>query len=464
VTTVGVNVAGYFDATLGIGEAARQVAAALEEGGAFVARVGLTHASSPRSGAGVGGDAPYPCTLVCTTPEGMPAARDELGPRAFEGRRAIGLLWWELEGLPARWLRSFDGLDEVWAGSRFVADGLGAVAPVPVVRVPLPVARPPVVTMSRGNLGLPGGFLFGFVFDPASGFARKNPLGLVEAFARAFPSPEGDEQLVIKTLAGARDREAQATLARAAAAHPRVHVLDRLLPVEQKNALIASLDCYVSLHRSEGFGLTIAEAMLLDVPVVATDHGGSRDFVTSFNAWLVDWAAEAIGPGHNPYPPSGVWAAPDVEHAAATLRAVRDAPDEARRRAQRAYTEVARDHAPAAAGRAMVARLGRLAGLPVGASGAVEALDLSDLRRRVEGGSATLGSALGARAAARRALLRVLRPYSVHQRLVHEELLRLLRTLDERVHGLAAGQAALAAEVRSLDEENGRAVPPSPPE
>lgn len=461
MTAPGVNLAGYFGATLGLGEAARQVAAALDAGGALVAPLELEHATAPAAGAvAAGGQAPHDVTLVCTTPEGMLAARDALGPGAFADRRTIGLWWWEVQGLPGRWTRSFDGVDEVWAGSRFVADVLGAVAPVPVVRMPLPVAQPPVAAIGRVELGLHDGFLFGFVFDPASGFARKNPLALIDAFARAFPG-EGDEHLVIKTLEGSRHEVEHAELARAASSHPRVHMLDRHLPAEEKNALIAALDCYVSLHRSEGFGLTLAEAMLLGVPVVATDFGGSRDFVTPFNAWPVDWRAEAIGPGHEPYPADGVWAAPDVDHAVAVLRAVRAQPEEAKRRAERARRDVARDHAPAIAGAAMVARLRRLAGLPTGADGAVEGLDLTAARRRVDGGPAARASPGRARGAARGALLRALRPYSVHQRLVDQELLRALRSLDERVRALATGQAALAAELRRRDQDGEPPVPPS---
>ena len=457
-----MNVAGYFGATLGLGEAASQVAAALETGGAAVARMGLTHPSAPRSERTWANQARHGVTLVCTTPEGMPAARDEIGPATFAGRRTIGFWWWEVQGFPQRWARSFDGLDEVWVGSRFVADVLGPVAPVPVVRVPLPVGQPSVGPVRREDLGLPVGFLFGFVFDPASGFERKNPLGLIDAFTRAFPG-EGEEHLIVKTLEGSREPQAHAALVAAASVHPRVHLLDRNLSSEEKNALIAALDCYVSLHRSEGFGLSLAEAMLLDVPVVATDYGGSRDFVTPFNAWPVDWRSEAIGPGNHPYPPDGTWAAPDIDHAVSVLRSVRAAPEEARRRAARAREDLAREHAPKVAGAAMVARLTRLAGLQRGAGGTVEALDLTDARGRLTGGPEAMSSAGGPRGAARDALLRLLRPYTVHQRLVDEELLRALRTLDERVLGLAAGQAALAAELRR-DQGNGEAVPPSPPE
>src|SRR3954452_23194862 len=112
---------------------------------------------------------------------------------------------------PPRWLRSFDAVDEVWVGSRFVADALAAVSPVPVVAIPMPVATPRPARVRPAQLGLPDGFAFGFVFDYGSVVERKNPLGLVEAFSRAFPMRAGgDERLVAQTLGAAPHPHEQA--------------------------------------------------------------------------------------------------------------------------------------------------------------------------------------------------------------------------------------------------------------
>jgi hypothetical protein len=462
---LGVNLAGYFGATLGLGEAVRHVAGALEAAGVGVARLDLRHGSAPAvagAAAPVASlDAPHPATIVCANPDGMAGARSDV-PGAFAQQRVIGLWWWEVTAFPSRWLRAFDDVDEVWVGSRFVADALAAVSPVPVVAMPMPVAPPPAAgEVDRGALGLPdGGFLFGFVFDHGSVSERKNPLGLVDAFTRAFP-PGGSgagsgERLVLKTLGGDRHPEAHARLLDAAARDPRIVVIDRHLAPPENAALIAALDCYVSLHRSEGFGLTLAEAMLLGTPVIATAYGGTMDFTTPFNAALVDYRLVAIGPGHDPYPADGEWAEPDVDHAAAVMRSVRADPDAARRRAERARADVAARHAPAAAGAAMAQRLAHALQVPRGAGPRVDALDLAPAERRVRAGAG--GAAPG--------------PYTVHQRLVDEELLRLVRTLDERVRGVATAQSTLAAELARLrrevdgdrDEPPGRApdhVPPS---
>jgi glycosyltransferase involved in cell wall biosynthesis len=456
---LGVNLAGYLDATVGVGESARNVAAALEAAGVAVAPLPLSSRDAPRGPAAPRAAATHPITLVCANPDGMTGARDELGADAFEGRHVVGLWWWEVSALPERWLRAFDLVDEVWAGSRFVADVFGAVAPVPVVHVPLPVREPVASDKGRAELGLPAdAFLFGFVYDYASVAARKNPLGLIAAFGRAFAAgAAGDDgvALVLKTLGGDRHPEEHGAVLAAAAEHERVTVVDDHLSTEDKNALIRELDCYVSLHRSEGFGLTIAEAMLLETPVIATDYGGSRDIATPFNALLVDARPVAIGPGHEPYPERGEWAEPDLDHAAAQMRAARADPDAGRARAQRARADVVARHAPAAAGRAMADRLANVLSLPLDGAGRTTGLDLEGVRARMATGPrAAPGRAAGARAAVRDAALRAMRPYTVHQRLVDEELLRALQSLDERVRGLATGQQALAAEIARLRRED----------
>jgi hypothetical protein len=269
---------------------------------------------------------------------------------------------------------------------------------------------------------------------------------------------------VLKTLGGERHAHEHAAVLAAAAAHPRITVLDGHMPAADKNALIRELDCYVSLHRSEGFGLTIAEAMLLGTPVVTTAYGGPMDFATPFNAALVDHRLVAIGPGQDPYPADGEWAEPDLGHAAAQMRAVRADPDGARRRADRARADVAARHAPAVAGRAMAERLAAALRVPRGAGGRVDALDLAPAEQRVRAGAAQAAPGTGrARGALRDTVLRLLRPYSAHQRLVDEELLRLVRTLDERVRGVASAQSTLAAEVarlrRRIDGDEGPESP-----
>ena len=185
---------------------------------------------------------------------------------------------------------AFDYVDEVWTATR-------------VRRRPgsAPIGRRPVYTdaaagagaaharrRSRGRrLDLPPGFLFLFVFDFFSILERKNPLGLIDAFTRAFRPDEGPT-LVIKTINGERRLTDLERLRAAAAGRRDILIVDEYYSAEQKNALMGLCDCYVSLHRSEGLGLTMAEAMALGKPVIATGYSGNLDFMTPENSYLVE--------------------------------------------------------------------------------------------------------------------------------------------------------------------------------
>ena len=138
--------------------------------------------------------------LVCVNPDGLEGAHDSLGEDFFAGRHTIGLWWWEVDAFPDAFRRAFDLVDEVWVGSHHVADALAAVSPVPVVRMPVPVEPEPSSGAGRDQLGLPhGGPLFLFAFDHGGGFERKNPLGAIEAFTRAF-GPDDGPRLVVKCI------------------------------------------------------------------------------------------------------------------------------------------------------------------------------------------------------------------------------------------------------------------------
>jgi glycosyltransferase involved in cell wall biosynthesis/SAM-dependent methyltransferase len=356
---LGVNVAGYLRAELGVGEVARQLIGALDAQRVPVLPVGL-HAPNSRAGHDFGPDrriaAPFDVNLVCVNADGLPAFAAEAGPEFFEGRHSIGVWWWELSEFPEQWRDSFELVDEIWVGSRFVADALAAVSPIPVMALPLPVSAPEGVTPDRAALGLPDGFLFLFSFDYNSVFRRKNPLAAVEAFARAF-GPDDGVALVVKSINHERDPDSHDRLRLAAAPHPHVHLISDYLPAADKERLTASCDAYLSLHRAEGFGIGMAEAMLQGKPVVATGYGGNADFLDESTGYPVRYEIVEVGEGAWPYDPAAHWAEPDVEHAAAQLRRVVERPEEAAARARRGAELIRERHSPATAGERMVRRL-----------------------------------------------------------------------------------------------------------
>ncbi len=360
-----VRLTGYLGHTLGLGAAARGYAQALGAAGVPVRTVSvpLHHLTLPDElGAQYGRhefeelvhDGRHGFELIAVNADELPSFVERLGEDYFEGPR-IGIWGWETNTIPPRWQRVFPLLDEVWVYSRFMAENIGAVAPVPVVPLPPPV-RPPAELASPLRLGVPEGFMFLFVFDYLSTIQRKNPVGLIEAFKRAFAPGEGP-RLLVKTINAPLRPMAEEEVLWAAYGRSDVHVIDRSLTAPELQGLMAACDCYVSLHRSEGFGLTIAEAMAIGKPVIATGYSGNLDFMSSENSYLVDYALGRVGADCEIYPPEGEWAEPSVEHAAELMRRVWEQPREAVERGAQASADIARELSPAVTGERMRERL-----------------------------------------------------------------------------------------------------------
>jgi Glycosyl transferases group 1 len=363
-----VRVSGYLGHTLGLGSAARGYVEALGAAGVPVSTlsVPLDHLALPAElAAGYGRQGfedlvhhgRHGFEIVAVNADELPDFVERLGVGYFEGPR-IGIWGWETNSIPVRWRRAFDLVDEIWVYSRFMAENIGAVAPVPV-RALAPPVKAPDEPAAPVRLGVGEGFLFLFVFDYLSTIQRKNPVGLVEAFRRAFAPGEGP-RLLIKTINAPLRPLAEEEVLWAAEGRPDIHVIDRSLSGEELAGLMAGCDCYVSLHRAEGFGLTIAEAMSIGKPVIATGYSGNVDFMDAENSWLVDYEIARVGPECEIYPPEGEWAEPSVAHAAQLMREVHDSPEEAALRGTRAAEDIARSLSPRATGAAMRLRLEEL--------------------------------------------------------------------------------------------------------
>ncbi len=425
----GVNVVGYISSERGVGEAARQVLSALESSGIPAAAIDTPAEPSEIDRVLKGIDDtehPYDYNLICVNADMLPAVAAALGPRFFTGHRTAGLWFWEISTFPEQWLASFNALDEVWVASEFVASSLRPVAPIPVrtMRVPVTPAEP--IEISRAELGMPEGFTFLFVFDYRSVFRRKNPLGLVEAFCKAF-EPGAGPSLVIKSIFGEEFPDHREQLAQAVAERPEIQLNEENIPAAAKNAMVASCDCYVSLHRSEGLGLTMAEAMYFGKPVIATAYSGNLDFMTRDNSFLVPTSSVRIGEDAEPYPADGEWAEPDLDHAAELMRSVFGDRLAREERGRRAAADIRLTHSPEAAAAWIEARLaeGRtdstiahLLGPGPASAGSVARGDLEGLMSL--GGLPPSNEAAGQlRGSAQRAYNRLLRRYAVYQHQVN---------------------------------------------
>jgi glycosyltransferase involved in cell wall biosynthesis len=328
----GINIVGYFRAELGIAEVARQIVRGVEHAAIPYSTLTYERTLSRQEhpfGAPDSETAPYDTNIICVNADQLRFFHRDIGEAFFRGRYSIGVWFWELARFPSRLRPALGLVDEVWAASDFVRGAIAAATDRPVHVIPLPIGEPAPITSSRDQLELPEGFLFLFSFDFLSIVERKNPVALVQAFKRAFRPGEG-AVLLIKTVNGSRAARALRRLQAAAADHPDIHVVDGYVSASTKDATIAACDCYVSLHRSEGYGLTMAEAMAYGKPVIATAYSGNLDFMDEANSFLVPFSLTTIPRRRGPYSAGEQWADPDVDAAAELMRYVYDHPDEAR--------------------------------------------------------------------------------------------------------------------------------------
>ncbi len=492
-TEPGVNLVGYVSSERGVGEVARQIASALVTADVPVATIDAP--TEPEQIAQeLGGlhdpDHPYDFNLICVNADMLPYVARALGPRFFERRRSAGLWFWEVSHFPEQFHPAFDHVNEVWVASEHVAETLRPLTSTPIhtIRVPVVPAAPEEV--GRGELGMPEGFCFLFVFDYRSVFRRKNALGLVEAFRRAF-EPGSGASLVIKSICGDEFPAERQALADAVADRPEIHLIEETITTGQKNAMIAGCDCYVSLHRSEGLGLTMAEAMYFGKPVIATAYSGNLDFMTERNSYLVPYELTEIGPDADPYPPDKEWAEPDLDAAAALMREVFENPETAAQKGRRAAEDIRREHSPEAIGRQISRRIDE-----VKRHGLLDRLDNPDPVHAAKGGGGGRvqlefllnlpepnreGAVDKLKGQAKRLYMRMLRPYAERQRQINvavaeslDEVRDVLRetvrmgvendrtvqTLSEQMKGADALVAAAAAEPYMADDRLGPKTDP----
>jgi hypothetical protein len=360
----GVNLAGYFGSEKGVGEAGRAAARALEASSIPYVLNNVTDSGSANIDSALSSftdDNPYSINLIHVNADQVPIFAAVKGDEYFRGRYNIGCWFWELSQFPPEWYSSFQPFDEIWAASSFIQDSLARVSPVPVVRMPL--ALPPEYQidhdLNRSDFGLPFDvFIFLFTFDFASILERKNPIGLIKAFKMAFG--DRDDTMLLLKIAHSESYPSELDLLKDACSTSNVRIFDRLLRRPEMNTLLSISDCFVSLHRSEGFGIPIAEAMLLEKPVIVTAYSANMDFTTPANSFLVKYKLIEIDRDYGPYRKGWIWADPDLDHAAQLMRYAYENRDVCIETGRRAKKEILQLFHPAVAGKQMQERLCRV--------------------------------------------------------------------------------------------------------
>jgi glycosyltransferase involved in cell wall biosynthesis len=356
----GVDVVGFFTAEHGVGEAARTLVSALRTTDVDISTINYTDTESRTEHLFVTDDVSRHHTLLMSiNADQLVVARDRLGDHFFDNRYVIGQWFWELETAPAWYEPAWPIVNELWAPTRFIEEMLKKHAPSNVVirHVPLPIVPPRIDdSLTRPRWNLDGRYMFLFVFDLMSIMKRKNPLGLISAYSKAFSETDG-AQLVIKTMNGDKRSDDLALLLNAAASRSDITIINEVFTSTETSTLISLADCYVSLHRSEGLGLTLSEAMSLGKPVIATNYSGNTDFMADSNSFLIPWSRVSVGEGAGGYDPTATWAEPNEDAAVEAMRFVFKNQQEARIRGARAREDVLGGHSQVTAGAIMKSRL-----------------------------------------------------------------------------------------------------------
>jgi len=320
----GINLIGYPLADIGEGEFIRQTAKSL-------ARVGVDFGiynsetkldrNNQRLASLIQSNNPYLVNIFHLKPDQIEASIIRHGESLVSGHFNIGYWAWELSKCPSTWMRSLKYFHEIWCPSRFIQSALSDSSIRPTLYIPPAFDIEEPKGFDRRYFNLPENqFLFLFVFDFKSSFARKNPMGCIQAFQNAFSNGNEGVGLVIKSMDGNQYPNEFKLLNAAVQGDPRIRIINTTYTSDEVNGLMNVCDVFLSLHRSEGIGLSIAQSMLLCKPVIATNYSGNTDFTRSDNSCLVDYKLIEVKKDEYPLSKGQVWADPDVGQAANYMR------------------------------------------------------------------------------------------------------------------------------------------------
>lgn len=313
-----VEVIGFFRSISGIGESARLCAQQLAADGYAVKCTSVESFfrkpdEVPWEWPALDESHKIQCRIYHLNPPMLPPVILQMGLKKFKQTYNIGYWAWELEIIPAEWQRALGYMNAVFTPSEFTSRVIRRYTAMPVETVTHPVTLAKATPGIRGRLGIPeDAFLVSNIFSFGSALERKNPSALVAAFCAAFNATD-NAYLVLKANAGEATDEKK-HLQTLIGKNPNIQLIDQHWPRADVLGLIQSSSVYASLHRSEGFGLTIAEAMLLGTPALVTAWSGNMDFCTTENSFLLPFRAVPVNSTHPEFKGLGnaSWADADV--------------------------------------------------------------------------------------------------------------------------------------------------------
>jgi len=361
---LGFNLIGYLKGEFGIGESARNFVKALESQKIpYVLNniISNVHRNEDNTHNNFRKENPYPINLIIVNADQSDFLYHEVGMNYFKNKYNIGVWAWELPTFPKNFARSEKYFNEIWVLSNYVSESVSNALSIPVVKIPSPIQfDESKLVKNKEKFGLKEkDFVFLFIFDFCSYFERKNPLAIIEAFQKAFDEKD-DVTLVFKTINGTKFSYEFNKLKNSCNSK-NILLINEHWSKDDLLSLVASSDCYVSLHRSEGLGLTMAEAMLAKKPVIATAYGGNSDFMNINNSFPVKFKLIELNKDYGPYKKGNFWAEPDINHAASLMKEVYENRENAIKIAEKGHQFVKENLSPESVGKKILNRINSIA-------------------------------------------------------------------------------------------------------
>lgn len=320
----GINLIGNIKAETGLGQSCRLLASELDSTEIPLSIYHYDQLGTMRNGditweGKLSNDLPYGINIIHINPHELGLAFMQLGQDVWNYRYNIGFWLWELEEFPDEWVPCFNILDEIWTPSEFISNAIRKKTDLPVKTIPYHVTVNINKEYRREYFALPKDkFLFLMMYDSGSIMERKNPIGVLQAFKKAFKREDNEVGLVIKinNYTVADEKNIRSILD----GYTNVYFIKETLDKDQVNSLIKNVDVFISLHRAEGFGLVLAEAMLLGTPTIATNWSANTEFMNNEVACMIDAKLVKLQRDYGPFKKGNRWAEPNLEQVAENMK------------------------------------------------------------------------------------------------------------------------------------------------